>query len=304
MAETTGPGFPDEATCELAYGKGNCVKGKDGGWYLNALDAANNLSPPAPGIDWDPISWGKSALSDITGVFGATERWVMKQIVKAASLIENDIAKVYGYIASRFGGVENTISHLAGEINSTIRGIPHDITSTLADLRHDIAADVDAAVSGIKRGAGDVEGGVKALEHDAEHYADTAIADFKRDVLDPLERDLRRAIHDATSEAEHAWHVWYKDIWAPALHDLREAEHDAHKAVYFIDHSALDAIHLIDETWDFLSWVAKNPLKALEAFPAKMLSELTAAKLESQGTTITSGWAGLTKELDKKFPND
>jgi hypothetical protein len=85
---------------------------------------------------------------------------------------------------------------------------------------------------------------------------------------------------------------------------IHEAEHDAKKAISFIDHSALDAIHIVDECWDWLEWMAKNPAKALEELPPKALAELTKGKLSSEADTITSGWAGLTKELDKKFPND
>ena len=304
MADTVGVGFPDEQTCEIAWGKGHCVKGKDDAWYLNALYAAKEASPKAPGIDWNPLSWGKSALSDVFGSTGNIEKWVIKQIVKAASLIENDVHKVYSYIASRFGGVENTISHLAGQINSVIGGIPHDIASTFAELRHDVASDVDAAVKEASKGMGSVEGGLKSIVHDAEHYADNAVSAFERDVLRPLEHDLRRAIADVDSEAKNSWHIWFKDIWGPADKMIHEAEHDAKKAISFIDHSALDAIHIVDECWDWLEWMAKNPAKALEELPPKALAELTKGKLSSEADTITSGWAGLTKELDKKFPND
>ena len=295
--------FPDQQSCEVAFGAGNCTETVNGDWYATAALATSTPSTLSPTTDWDPISWGKSAISDVTGFFGATEKWVIKQIAKAAGLVENDIAKVWSWLYARFGGVENTISHLAGEINSVIGGIPHDIASTLSELRHDIAADVDADVKAATRGLGDVKSGLESILSDAERYADRGVADFKKDVIDPLERDLRRAIHDAESAADHAWHVWYSDIWAPAEHELAEARHDAAKAISFIDHSALDAIHLIDECWDWLERLAHNPLKSLEALPGELRTALPKAWTETAAEPDTAVIDKVVSWLEEELPN-
>ena len=280
MTAPTELGFPDQETCERAYGPGKCVQGEYGSWYLRALTVAKEPAPAAPGIDWDPLSWGKSALSDIFGGAGSIEKWVIKQIVKAASLVENDIAKVYGYIASRFGGIENTISHLAGQVNALADRAGKDLSGDVGKLSKD------------------AEGWVK----DAEHYADDAIKVFTRDVLDPALREIHTAVHDAEKAGKAELSAFERDVVKPIEHDAAEALHDAKKAVSFIDRSGLDAIHIVDECWDWLEWMAKNPAKALEELPAKMLGQLSAAELEEKGTTVTSGWSGLVSELDKKFP--
>ena len=281
MAEATGLGFPDKQHCELAYGVGKCVQGEYGAWYLNALVPAKEPTPAAPGIDWDPLSWGKSALSDIFGGAGSIEKWVIKQIVKAASLIENDIAKVYGYVASRFGGIENTISHLAGQVNTLAGKAGRSLEGDVGKLGKD------------------AEGWVK----DAENYADSALRVFERDVLDPALRKLHAAVSDAEKASKAALSAFERDVVKPIEHDAAEALHDAKKAVSFIDHSALDAIHIVDECWEWLEWMAKNPAKALEELPAKMLGQLTAAELEQKGATVTSGWSGLLADLERKFPD-
>jgi len=302
--EGTGQDFIDQESCEIVFGAANCYLAPNGYWYPNSILKTLVPKTQASTIDWDPLSWGKSALSDASGIFAPVYKWVLKQVVAAVSLVENDISKAYHYVNSRLGGVENTISHLAGQINSVIGGLPHDLTSTLDGVRHDVASWIDTAVKPIEADVDTTIKDAKGIGHDAEHYADTAIAAFEKDVLRPVENELRHLIHDAESEADHAWHVWYKDIWAPALHDLREAEHNAAKAVYFIDHSALDAIHLIDECWDWLLWFAKNPLRAFEQLPADALRQLTTGKLSGQADTVTAGFGGLVTELDKVYPDD
>ncbi len=282
MAPATGLGFPDKRQCELAYGVGKCVQGEGGAWYLNALTPAKKPAPAAPGIDWDPLSWGKSALSDIFGGAGSIEKWVIKQIVKASSLIENDIAKVYGYIASRFGGIENTISHLAGQVNTLANRAGKDLTGDVGKLTKD------------------AEGWVK----DAENYADSALRVFERDVLDPALRELHTAVHDAEKVSTAALAAFERDVVKPIEHDAAEALHDAKKAVSFIDHSALDTIHIVDECWDWLEWMAKNPAKAIEELPSKLLPSLTTTSLEAKGATVQGGFDGLVTELDKVYPDD
>jgi prophage DNA circulation protein len=255
-------------------------------------------------MDWDPISWLKSALGDVTGPLGKIEKWTLKQIAKAAALVENDVHKLSDYVDAHVGGIENTISHLAGQINNLAAGVGGDVAGAFDATRHEIASLIDDALHPIKSEDDALKRDVPGWAKDAEHYADDALKAFERDVLDPALKEIRTAIHAAESDAEHAWHVWYKDIWAPALHDLREAEHAAHQAIYFIDHSALDAIHIVDECWDWLEWMAKNPAKALEELPAKAFAELGSGKLSAAATEVTSGWSDLVTELEKKFSND
>jgi hypothetical protein len=273
--------FIDEQHCEIAYGVGNCFQATDGNWYAKSALVVAIAPTNAPGLDLNPISLVQSALNDLTGPISTVEKWILKQLVKLGSLIGNDITKVYSYLGSRLGGVENTISQLAGQVNALADRAGKDLSGDVGKLSKD------------------AEGWVA----DAEHYADSAVKAFERDVLDPALRDLRTAISDAEKVSKAALSTFERDVVKPIEHDASEALHDAKKAVSFIDHSALDAVHLIDECWDWLLWVAKNPAKAIEELPSKMLGSLTSAQLESQGATITSGWSGLADDLDKKFPD-
>lgn len=281
MAPATGLGFPDKQHCELAYGVGKCVQGEYGAWYLNALVPAKEASPAAPGIDWDPLSWGRSALSDIFGGAGTIEKWVIRQIVKAASLIENDIAKLYGYLGFRLGDVENTISHLAGQVNALADRAGKDLSGDVGKLGKD------------------AEGWVA----DAEHYADSAVKTFERDVLDPALRELRTAISDAEKASKAALSTFERDVVKPIEHDASEALHDANKAVSFIDHSALDAIHLIDECWDWLEHLARHPVKEIEAIPAGLKAALPSAWTETAAEPATSEIDKVIDWLTKELPS-
>ncbi len=122
-------------------------------------------------------------------------------------------------------------------------------------------------------------------------------------MIDPLEKDLRRAIHVAESAADHAWHVWYSDIWAPAEHELAEARHDAAKAITFIDHSALDAIHLIDECWDWLEAFAAHPFTELESLPGQIRTALPGAWTEAAAEPATATIDKIVDWLNEELPN-
>jgi len=276
-----GDAYESEIACELYNGAGNCVQATDGYWYPKSLLKTVIAPSNAPAPDWSPIGAVKSALNDLSGPISTVEKWVLKQLVALGSLISNDIEKGNRYLASRFGGVENTIGHLAGDVNAIADHIGKDATGDVSRLEKD------------------AEGWVT----EAEHYADDALRAFERDVLDPALHELRTAINDAEKASRAALSVFERDVVKPIEHDAAEALHDANKAISFIDHSALDAIHLIDECWDFLSWVAKNPARALAELPSKIFGGITEAELEASGKTVTSGWSNLVTELDKKFPN-
>jgi hypothetical protein len=299
-----GDAYESEIACELYNGAGNCWQAADGRWY--PVGALGTFLAPVnqPSTNWNPISWAESALSDLTEPVSVPIRWIIKQIVKLGSLISNDIEKVYGYLASRFGGVENTISHLAGQINSVVGTVGGDIDRALTSLRHDVAADVDAAVKPIARGLGDAEAGVGSILRDAEHYADTAVADFHRDVLTPAVNDINTALDDAQKVSAWVWQTFVPQAIAPVVHDASEAHVAASKAIYWIDHGGMDAVHLVEKCWDFLEWVAVNPIRALEELPAKLLPSLTTSVLEGKGTTVLGGFDGLVSELDKVYPDE
>jgi hypothetical protein len=299
------PGFGDEfyteVACELVHGKGNCLEATDGRWYPKGLLKPIIAPANGPTVDLNPVALAESALSDLTSPVDVVVKWVLKQLTKLGSLIENDISKVYGYIGSRLGGVENTISHLAGEVNSLLGSLGSDVGKALATLRHDIAADVDTAVAGVRSELSTVEREAKTLGHDAEHYADTALRTFERDVLDPALRDLRVGLTDARRAAEAALSAFERDVVRPIEHDAAEGLAEAKKAIYFIDHSGLDAVHLVDKCYDWLRAFADHPIKSLEAVPADVLKQMSTSWSEKQVTAEAKGFSSFAAELEKEL---
>jgi hypothetical protein len=272
--------FLDEQHCEVAYGAGNCFQATDGNWYAKSALVVAIAPTNAPGLDLNPISLVQSALNDLTGPISTVEKWILKQLVKLGSLIGNDITKVYSYLGSRLGGVENTISQLAGQVNALADRAGKDLSGDVGKLSKD------------------AEGWVA----DAEHYADSAVKAFERDVLDPALRDLRTAISDAEKVSKAALSTFERDVVKPIEHDASEALHDAKKAVSFIDHSALDAIHLIDECWDWLEHLALHPVKEIEAIPAGLKAALPSAWTEAAAAPATSEIDKVIDWLTKELP--
>jgi len=245
------------------------------------LVRATAAAEPSGGIDWNPVSWAKSAWDDITGTVNPIYKWVIKQVAKAIGLVENDIGKVRGYLLGVIHAVGSGVGDLAHDLEKVEQTIG-------GDIRGDIASALSGAKGLVKDALGPLESTVSQLHKDvenwignAEHAADKALNWF-------YDHTIRPALHDI----EHEFDVVHHDIdtavrdveryWIdPLKHDVEEALHDAKKAVYFIDHSALDAIHLIDQCWDWLEWLAHNPAGAIESLPKDFLASLTRTGLES-----------------------
>jgi len=299
-----GDAYESEIACELYNGAGNCWQAADGRWY--PVGALGTFLAPVnqPSTNWNPISWAESALSDLTEPVSVPIRWIIKQIVKLGSLIETDIDAVYGYLASRFGGVENTISHLAGQINDLLASVGGALDGFWKAAKSDVEGWIGDAIHDAVAIGGDIWTVVRPWFHDAEHYADTAVSDFHRDVLTPAVNDINTALDDAQKVSAWVWQTFVPQAIASVVHDASEAHVAASKAIYWIDHGGMDAVHLVEKCWDFLEWVAVNPIRALEELPAKLLPSLTTSVLEEKGTTVLGGFDGLVSELDKVYPDE
>jgi len=262
---------------------------------------------PAPssagGIDWNPISWATAAWNDAGSIVAPLKKWVIKQIVSAIGFVENDISKAKSFLSSAIQGVGsgfeevyNQITLLWKDVGSGVDAAIHTVLKEMASLVKDAVNPVIHEIDALSRAA-------EKLFEAAEHAGEAAINWFYDHTIRPALHDLEAAIHDVEAGADKALHEFDLHVVKPLEHDASEALHDAKKAIYFIDHSALDAIHLIDETWDWLEAFSHHPFKSLEALPGEELAKLTSSGLAGSAQTITSGWTGLIAELDKKFPD-
>ncbi len=303
MANAPAFAFLDEQHCEVAYGVGNCFKATDGNWYARSALVTAIAPANAPGLDLNPVSLVQSALHDLTGPVSTVEQWVLKQLVKLGALISTDLEKAKGYTVQLIDGVGARIDHLAGQVNSVIGSIGGDMDRALAGLRHDVAADVDAAV-------GPVSSALDTARHDiahwsdvAAHYTDDALTAFNRDVFLPAIHDLNATIDDLQKASAWVWQVFVPQAIAPVGHDASEAQHAASKAIYWIDHSGMDAVHLIDECWDWLEAFAAHPFTELESLPGRIRTALPGAWTEAAAEPATATIDKIVDWLNEELPN-
>jgi hypothetical protein len=295
--------FPDQQSCEVAFGAGNCIQGLYGDWFSTEAYQASGLSTLTQGTDWDPISWGKSALSDVTGVFGATERWVMKQIVTAASLIENDITKVWTWLYARFGGVENTISHLAGEINNLILKAPSYVVKGEAWLWNEVNPWIETAVS-------DVPGLVSTYLNDynkwtniLDPYIQSALSVFARDVITPLRDEVKKLDPSLYNSVSSDWNQFKTHDLPKLKHDIADAQAVVHNAVYWIDHSGYDIKVLLDDCWEWLEELGKISYQAAKVSPGGLKTALPRAWTTAAAEPDTAAIDKVISWLEEELPN-
>ena len=256
------------------------------------------------GIDWNPISWATSAWNDATGVATEIKRWVIKQVALAVGFVENDIHKGIHYLESALDEVGQGIPWIINKVNSLADSVWGDITSSVKHvlseaerLAHDAVAPVIKAVDTAWHHADN-------LFHSAEHVADSAINWFYDHTVRPALHDVYAAIHDVEKGADKALHEFELYVVKPIEHDASEALHEAHKAVYFIDHSALDAIHLIDETYDWLNAFRHHPMKSVEALPKALLEAADADWATTKAEDVKSLFGELATQLESTVPQN
>jgi hypothetical protein len=209
------------------------------------------------------------------------EKWILKQLVKLGSLIGNDITKVYGYLGSRLGGIENTISQLAGQVNNLVAEGGSDVVNTVENV-------------------GNTVNNWAAL---LDPYIADALSQFAKDVITPLRNDVKSLDPGLYNSVSSEWDHFKKYDLPGLKKDIADAKADAHKAVSFIDHSALDAIHLIDECWDWLEHLARHPVKEIEAIPAGLKAALPSAWTETAAEPATSEIDKVIDWLTKELPS-
>jgi hypothetical protein len=253
-------------------------------------------------IDWNPVSWAKSAWSDITGViWNPIKTWVIKVVVKAAGLIENDIDKVRTGLHAATVDLKRELGTLSGEVDKVAGVVGGDVAGGLDALYKEAASLVDAALGPVEAEVDRLAKDGENLAEDALHATDEAINYFWDHVVQPALTELRSLVDDAARAADKAWDDFDRDVLPALRHDVADALNAAHAATSFIDHSALDAIHLIDECWDWLEVLARNPMHEIEALPEEIAGKLSVAWATSAGHEVSDIFTALNEGLSKEL---
>lgn len=236
---------------------------------------------------WDPISWGHeaehlwdTAFGALTSGFDWLKEWVLRVVNLAIANVENDIADV----GAAVGSIAASVDSLVGSVVS------------------DLARGLDAVWNGIAQGVSDAEHFAEQIGHDAEHYAETAAWAIAHDVADPLWHAAMSGLDALRHEAAHEVDVVVHDVVDPIGHLADDAARWANDAVSWIDHSGMDAVHLVERCWRFLEWVADHPAAALEALPALLERDFVAPVLEDVESSATTVWDELDKSLSELVP--
>jgi hypothetical protein len=256
------------------------------------------------GIDWNPLHLLKSLLKDATAPLSSIQKWVIKQLVRAAGLIENDIHKLAHAINSHLGGVENTLSFLAGQINNLAAAAGKDVGVSISWLTHEVDTLVGDAVGAAQKSLGALAKDAEGWLHDAESYADSAVSTFDRDVLGPALSGIHRAIHDIEAAPDKVWHDWLKDVWGPTDKVIHTAEVDAHSALHWVEHEGHDIAVLLDKCWDWLVWLGEVPLDVAENLPEQFAKRLPSVLTEAAAKPDKALWDKVIDELERELPHD
>ncbi len=232
---------------------------------------------------FNPVDWYHAAdklWHDVTGgasgIVGTIEKWVLHAIHWAIQGVENDIALVRGAIAG-----------VASAIDDGLQAVWHGLDRAYQDA---LAVGKEVETFAVHE--------AEAVGRDAEHYADDVGSFVVHDVLDPAVHEVEHLVDAVEYDAVRGLDWLYHDVVLPIAHDAREAYDKAVAIASWVDHEALDAVHLVSKCWDFLTWVADHPMHALEMLP-KLLEDAYAAPAASKiETEVSSVWSDLEKGLE------
>lgn len=239
------------------------------------------------GIDWNPISWVKSALGLASKVPGDIKRWVVSvvrsavdtldKVVKAGlNLVHKDINDVWGGVQSLKREVNRLLDAAGGKIAKVFEDVEHDIDAAVKDSVHGLTTLVD----GVQRDADN-------WYHDAVNFASSAITKFHKDVIDPIVHDLEVSIKDVGKEAEKAADAVYHDVILKLTHDVDKAWTDADKALYWVEHAGYDAVKLVEQSWDILEALSHHPVHELDEALKAWIADFTAERGEKLSEDVS-----------------
>jgi hypothetical protein len=240
--------------------------------------------------DWDPLHWASEAEKDLKGIVKAVWKWVVKECIALGNLVWNDVFNVYKTLTTVTGVIESEVSYLFGQIGSEVGVGVKFIKKLIADA-------VKAAEAGLRDLVSAVDSFAHAVYRDADNWYHDAVGFVIADerwwwdhVIDPAIRDVEGAGKDIYKLFDEWWQTIDRDVIRPIEHDASEALSDAKKVLYWIDHGALDAVHLVEACFDFLTYVSDHPLSSLEQTAYKLPGEIIQAWGPALESKIADYW--------------
>jgi hypothetical protein len=255
------------------------------------------------GIDWNPLHLLKSLLKDATAPLSPIQKWVIKQLVRAGGLIENDIAKLARAVHSHLGGVENTLSFLAGQINNLAADAGKDVGVSISWLTSEVNTLVSDAVGSTVKGLGWLTNEIDNLETTVDPWISKALSTFARDVITPLSDEVKALDPSLYNGMANDWDHFKKYDLPTLRHDVHDAETGVGSALHWIDHEGHDIKVLLDGCWDWLVYLGKLSVEEAEHLPeqlkARLPSELTVASMKPDKAL----WDRMIAELREEIPS-
>ncbi len=247
------------------------------------------------GIDWNPLSWLRSAQHVALASFDDVKKWVLAVVKDAAH------------------GLTVAFDDIVSGVSS---GIDDAVNLSWA-LYHDAVSGVTYAVGQVANGVGyilsEAENYALGLYHDAlaaanyigqqAQAAATAEWHVLYDTIMPLWHEyLAPVYHFMAHYADDVWHIidwWWQHIDMPILDGIRHvadmARHDAASAGDWIVHVGDDVAHLVFKAEDWLIWMGEHTITDLEHLPGDVanlfslsgIMYFVTSSVESTNTTVT-----------------
>jgi hypothetical protein len=253
------------------------------------------------GFNWDPLSWIEDAGRAVTGLTKPVQRWVIKEVKAAGDLLEKDIQDV-AHVAHRdVADVFGDLEALERRVERIVVSAGGDVGEAISAVVHESEVLASSVISGLKRLIDTTWAHADNLYHDALKSAEGDVAWAEKHVIDPGLHDLHVAVTDAEKAAEKAADATYHDLIKPIEHDAAEALARVVNIGSWIDHSAYDAVKLVEGAAEFLEAVAAHPAAAAQKAIAEWEAGLTLDKAVDTASVANTYANRLVKSMEDLF---
>jgi hypothetical protein len=196
--------------------------------------------PPAPGFNWDPVSWVESGADWTQQQLDSAVDWTYSTLGEAAGWTVSEVSKVGGDVASfvekGLTGLAREVWHVAGSIHATFLDIDTNIKGLL-----------DKAESAAEWIGGEAARGL--------NYVESAVSKVYDEYVKPLEHDVatgfdtvRHDVATALDADRHATAVGFDDV--------------RHSVATVADSVASTAKTVVDDEWHNIDSTVIQPLEA------------------------------------------
>lgn len=225
--------------------------------------------PPAPGFNWDPVSWVESGAEWTSQQLSSAVDWTYSELGDAAGWTVAEIKKVgpdvADFVEKGLTGLAREVWHVAGSIHATFLDIDTNIKGLL-----------DKAESAAEWIAGETERGLS--------YVESAAIKVDHEYIEPLEHDVASGFdtvrHDFASEFDQVRHA-----------DAQSFDTVRHSIAHVSDSVASTAKTVVDNEWQTIDADVIHPLEAGYDELSSVIGPLV-----SYGITDIIGFLNLVKD--------